>query len=68
MYLITQCASTSQDLSSKYFFLLAVDPNFVALGKKRGFAFVQFETREQAVKAVEKFQAHELRGEYLEVF
>ena len=32
------------------------------LGKKRGFAFVQFETRELAMQAINKYNAHQLKG------
>lgn len=36
-------------------------------GTSRGFAYVQFETEEQADQAIEKVQGHEMNGKKLEV-
>ncbi len=36
-------------------------------GRSRGFGFVEFETEEQAVKAVEKFHGYEMNGSKLQV-
>src|SRR4051812_49949437 len=36
-------------------------------GRPRGFAFVEFESEEEAAKAIEKFNGHELGGRALRV-
>lgn len=36
-------------------------------GRPRGFAFIQYETEEEAEKAIEKFNGHELGGRALRV-
>jgi len=38
-----------------------------ATGRPRGFAFVEFETEEEAVRAIEKFDGYELGGRALRV-
>jgi RNA recognition motif-containing protein len=42
-------------------------PNDRETGRPRGFAFVEFENDEDAVKAIEKFNGHELSGRALRV-
>lgn len=42
-------------------------PQDRATGRPRGFAFIEFETSDQAEKAIEKFNGHELAGRPLRV-
>ncbi len=42
-------------------------PTDRATGRPRGFAFVEFETEEEAEQAIERFNGHELSGRALRV-
>src|SRR3954454_9325892 len=42
-------------------------PNDRETGRPRGFAFVEFETEEEATQAIEKFNGYELGGRALRV-